>query len=68
MTRLQSAKADELSSYTNLFADKMTIGLTQASSANASVELEGGPQGSILVYLVRSEGKWGVVGFQRSTP
>jgi len=62
--KLKASRAQELSGQASLFGAGMKAGIATASGDAATVVVEGGPQGTVSVYLVRTDGRWGVSAFQ----
>jgi hypothetical protein len=62
--KLKASKAEELAQQASAFGPGMKAGLASASGEAVTVTAEGGPQGAVAIYLTRTDGKWGVGGFQ----
>jgi len=63
VSKMKDMKEDELRPQTARFTTGMQAGTASVSGGSATVQLEGGPRGSVLVRLDQADGQWGVVGF-----
>lgn len=63
VSKMKDMKEDELRPQTARFAAGMQAGTASVSGTSATVQLEGGPGGSVFVRLEQADGQWGVVGF-----
>jgi len=61
--KLKDSKEGELESQTGYFAGEMKAGAVNVSGTSATVEVQGGAQGAVIVRLAEADGKWGVTGF-----
>jgi hypothetical protein len=61
--KLQAEKAENLKAQTGLFAAGSKAGAPSVSGQTASVPVEGGSQGALVLTLSQSDGQWGVTGF-----
>lgn len=63
ISKMKDAKTGELQSQTGQFVSGMKAGTATVSGTSATVQLEGGARGSVVVRLAQADGQWGVVGF-----
>jgi hypothetical protein len=66
ISKMEDAKAGELKGQTGQFDADMQAGPATVSGTSATVELQGGASGSVVVRLEQADGKWGVAGFGQS--
>ena len=63
VTKLKSAKADELAPQAATFASGMKAGTATTSGTTATVQVSGESQAGVSIYLTQTDGKWAVSGF-----